>query len=51
MIRLDLSGSTCASFTAGGDTHEVDVARGWYRTRPKMKSLSLGLPSGRVSDG
>ncbi len=28
MIRLDLSGCTVASFTAGGGTHVVDVSRG-----------------------
>ena len=43
MIRLDLSGSTCASFTAGGDTHEVDVARGCVTCTAARKLLALGV--------
>ena len=43
MIKLNLSRCTCASFTAGGDTHEVDVARGCVVCTAARKMLKLGV--------
>ena len=43
MIRLDLSGSTVASFTAGGGTHAVDVPRGCVACTAARKMLALGV--------
>ena len=41
MIRLDLSGSTVASFTTGGSTHVVDVPRGCVTCTAARKLLAL----------
>ena len=43
MIRLDLSGSTVASFTAGGGTHVVDVSRGCVTCTAARAMLALGV--------
>jgi len=43
MIRLDLSGCTVASFTAGGGTHVVDVSRGGVICTAARRMLVLGL--------
>ncbi len=43
MIRLDLSDSTVASFTAGGGTHVVDVSRGCITCTAARKMLKLGV--------
>ncbi len=43
MIRLDLSGSTVASFTAGGGTHGVDVSSGGVICTAARKMLVLGV--------
>ena len=43
MIRCDLIGSTGASFTAGGDTHEVDVSRGCVTCTAARDMLALGV--------
>ena len=43
MIRLDLSGSTVASFTAGGGTHVVDVSRGCVTCTAARTMLALGV--------
>ena len=43
MIRLDLSGCTVASFTAGGGTHVVDVSRGGVVCTAARKMLALGI--------
>ena len=43
MIRLDLSGSSVASFTAGGGTHVVDVSRGCVTCTAARKMLALGV--------
>jgi hypothetical protein len=44
MIRLDLSGSTIASFTVGGGFHVVDVSRGGVVCTAARKMLALGIP-------
>ncbi len=43
MIRLDLSGCTVASFTAGGGFHAVDVSRGCVTCTAARKMLALGV--------
>ncbi len=43
MIKLDLSGCTVASFTAGGGTHAVDVSRGGVICTAARKMLALGV--------
>ena len=43
MIRLDLSGSTVANFTAGGGTYEVDVSRGCVTCTAARRMLALGV--------
>ncbi len=43
MIRLDLSGCTVASFTAGGGFHAVDVSRGGVICTAARKMLALGV--------
>jgi hypothetical protein len=43
MIRLDLSGCTVASFTAGGSTHTVDVSRGCVTCTAAREMLALGV--------
>ncbi len=43
MIRLDLSGCTVASFTAGGGFHAVDVSRGGVVCTAARKMLALGV--------
>ncbi len=43
MIRINLSGSTVASFTAGGGTHVVDVSRGCVTCTAARKMLALGV--------
>ena len=43
MIRLDLSGCTVASFTAGGGFHVVDVSRGCVTCTAARKMLALGV--------
>ncbi len=43
MIRLDLSGCTVASFTAGGGFHAVDVSRGCVTCTAARKMLTLGM--------
>ncbi len=43
MIRINLSGSTVASFTAGGGTHLVDVSRGGVVCTAARKMLALGV--------
>lgn len=43
MIRLDISGSTVASFEAGGGTHTVDVSRGGVVCTAARKMLALGV--------
>jgi hypothetical protein len=43
MIRLDLSGFTVASFTAGGGFHVVDVSRGGVVCTVARKMLALGV--------
>ena len=43
MIRLDLFGSTVASFTAGGGTHVVDVSRGCVTCTAARAMLALGI--------
>ena len=43
MIKLNLSGSTIASFTAGGERHAVDVSRGGVICTAARKMLMLGV--------
>ena len=43
MIRLDLSGSTVASFTAGGGPHVIDVSRGGVVCTAARAMLALGV--------
>jgi hypothetical protein len=43
MIRLDLSGCTVASFTAGGGFHVVDVKRRGTVCTAARKMLALGV--------
>ncbi len=43
MSRLDLSGCTDASFTAGGGFHAVDVPRGGVVCTVARKMLALGV--------
>lgn len=43
MNRLDLSGCTVASFTAGGGSHTVDVSRGCVTCTAARKMLALGV--------
>ena len=42
-LLLHLSGSTVASFTAGGSTHVVDVSRGCVTCTAARKMLALGV--------
>ena len=50
MIKLVLSGSTIASFTVGGGTHEVDVARGCVTCTAAREMLVLGVdPSEEIN--
>ncbi len=43
LLLLHLSGSTVASFTAGGSTHVVDVSRGCVTCTAARKMLVLGV--------
>ena len=43
LLLLHLSGSTIASFTAGGGTHVVDVSRGGVVCTAARKMLALGV--------
>ncbi len=48
-MRLNLSGSTVASFTAGGALHVVDVPRGGVVCTAARKMLALGVdPAGEI---
>ncbi len=50
MTRLDLSGCTVASFTAGGGFHAVDVARGGVVCTAARKMLALGVDPAKQVD-
>ncbi len=43
LLLLHLSGSSIASFTAGGETHVVDVSRGCVTCTAARKMLALGV--------
>ena len=43
MLRLNLSGSTVANFTAGGGTHVVEVPRGCVICTAAREMLVLGV--------
>jgi len=43
VIKLDLTGSTVANFTAGGGSHAVDVPRGGVICTAARKMLALGV--------
>jgi len=43
MIRMELSGCTVASFTAGGGLHAVDMKRGGVICSAARKMLALGV--------